>query len=108
MPKAGETQKDYEERRVRLEKQNQLLHKKMAETARQRWEQLKREGASQRLVDAAAKSYADHLDGAKETYYSYYTEIGQGKLKYGNAYKGNGQIGSQMINIKSQKYHDDF
>ena len=97
MPKAGESQQDYEARRVRLEKQNQLLHQKMAKKMRQRWEQLKREGASQRLIDAAAKRYADHLEGAKDIYYSYFTEIGQGKLKYGNAYQGDGKIGGQHI-----------
>ena len=97
MPQKGESQSDYELRRTRLEKQNQLLHKKMAENARQRWEKLKREGASPRLISAAAKRYADHLEGSKEIYYSYYTEIGQGKLKYGNAYKGDGKIGGQHI-----------
>ena len=121
MPNAGESVQEYEARRVRMENANRELHKKMAKVSHKRWLDLKNSGANRRLVDAAAKSYADHLDGSKEVYYSYYSDIGQKKLKYGSAYgetrrtnagtRNGGQINPatmNAVNAKRGEYVPDF
>ena len=125
LPRTGESPEAYEVRRVRLENRTRLLNKKAATAAYQQWMKLKREKANKKLIDAAAKSYADHFalteEGGWEGYYSFYTPLGQGKLKYGSAYKGPGPTtskqktgvakGNRTVNPVPQKqrgYVDDF
>jgi hypothetical protein len=121
MPNPGENEQEYEARRARLERACRTLHKKMVGVSRKRWLDLKNSGADVRLVDAAAKAYADHLDGTKEVYYSYYSDIGQKKLKYGSAYgrtnstnagtRSGGQINPatmNAVNAKRGEYVPDF
>ena len=82
MPKAGETQQAYEQRRSRLEKQENLLRQKLAENIRRKLADAQKRKLSSSRIDALEDRLEEHETQAH--YISYYTAEGQQKLKVFN------------------------
>ena len=86
MPKAGENQQTYEQRRIRLEKQENLLRQKLAENIRHQLADAQKRKLSSRRIDALEDRLEEHETQAH--YISYYTPEGQQKLKVYNENQG--------------------
>ena len=82
MPKQGESQKDYEVRRTRLEKQENLLRQKLAENIRHQLIDAQKKKLSSSRIEALEDRLEEHETQAH--YISYYTPEGQQKLKVYN------------------------
>ena len=82
MPKAGETQEAYEQRRIRLEKQENLLRQHLAENIRRQLAGAQKKKLSSTRIDMLEDRLEEHEKQAH--YISYYTREGQQKLKIYN------------------------
>ena len=82
MPFAGESQDDYEARRLRLETEENLLKQKLAENISRQLEEARAKKMSSRWIDALEDRLEEHEK--KATYFSYYTSEGQARLKVYN------------------------
>ena len=83
MPKAGETQKAYEQRRIRLEKQENLLRQHLAENIRRQLADAQTRKLSSRRMEMLEDRLEEHEK--KAHYISYFTPEGQQKLKVYNS-----------------------
>lgn len=106
MPNPGENDQEYEARRMRMENLHRISNARKVKLYHRQWTQLKSEGADQRLVDAAAKAYADAMAAPKEII-SYYSVRGQEILLNGNApNRSSTQAGP--ASRRAQRSIDDF
>lgn len=105
MPKVGESKKDYETRRIRLEKQENLLRQKLAENIRKQLADAQNKKISFRRIEALEDRLEEHETQAH--YISYYTPEGQQKLKtYNDNQKAQGVSLGSSASVRRGRTYD--
>lgn len=82
MPLTGESVSDYEARRLRLEKQENKLRQDLAKHYQTKLKQLESQNADDTLIEMCEDRLEENQK--KASYFSYYSEAGQQKLKVFN------------------------
>ena len=100
IPKAGESQEDYEARRIRLEKEENQLKQKLAENIRRQLADAQAKKLSSWRIDALEDRLEEHEKKAE--YISFYSSKGQAKLK---AYNEN-QRRNSSVGVRSGRTYD--